>query len=60
MAFPSSYNVRGAVLIKSSQDLEMKTWQWSMVRPTKLRLYYMYSEVRQQIKENKCGNKSES
>ena len=47
--------------------MEMKTWQWSMVRPTKLRLYYMYSEVGQQSykevnneKYKKCGSTSES
>ena len=42
---PARYMVRGAVMTKSKLEIEMNTWQWSMARPTKLRMYDKYSEV---------------
>ena len=42
---PSRYVVKGAVITKSNLEMEMNTWQWSVVKPTKLRLYDKYSEV---------------
>jgi hypothetical protein len=38
--------VKGAVLIKSDPEMRMNTWQWSIVKPTKLRMYDNYSKVK--------------
>ena len=44
-SFHSSLEINGGIKISENPEEELTTWQWNIVKPTKLRLYDHYAKV---------------